>query len=377
MNSSTPSTGSDTGSRKGKYSLRFTLTVAFIGVALVSILVAALAANILAQSSVRHYFVQHMGPGPMMMGGPTPGGTLDKVNESFILSTVLALVLGLAMSLILARELSLPISGLTSAVHGIARGDYSRRVSPKGGREIQELGEAFNMLASGLETNEALRRNMVADVAHELRTPLASLKGQLEAIEDGVIDCGPSTITSLSEDVNILTRLVDDLQQLAKAEAGEMELERVEVDVAEALTSVAGRFAKEADEKGISIQVRLDESVPDASADPLRLAQVLSNLVNNALAHTPRGGRVMMGVRTAEEGMVELWVTDTGSGISAEDLPFIFERFYRAEPARDRARGGAGIGLAVARSLVEAHGGTISAASEPGRGTSISFTLPT
>ncbi|MBU1671255.1 MAG: HAMP domain-containing protein [Actinobacteria bacterium] len=353
------------------------MTLAFIVVALVSVMAAALTANLVARSRVNQYFTECEGGGQMngRCAGPTSQGTLNSVNQGFLIGSGVAIALGLLMSFLLAMGLSRPLSDLTVATEGIRGGDYSRRVKARGGAEIEELAGAINDLAESLQTNEMLRRNMVADIAHELRNPLASIRAQLEALEDGVIQPDRETITSLSEDVDILSRLVDDLRQLAQVESGQLELEVLPVEMGEAITGAVERFTRESQEAAVSITTHIEPGLPRVSADPVRLAQVLSNLVKNALTHTPAGGAITVSARR-ERGMARVEVTDTGAGIAPEELPYIFERFYRAEPARERATGGAGIGLTVARSLVEALGGTITALSEPGRGTTITFTIP-
>lgn len=311
----------------------------------------------------------------MGSGSPTSAGTMSSVNRGFLIASLAAVVIGLLMSLVLAREVSRPISDLTVAVHGVAGGDYSQRVVASGGREIHELGDTFNRLSENLETNEMLRHNLVADISHELRNPLASIKASVEAAEDGVTAVGPDYLRSLSEDVDVLTRLVDDLHQLNQLEAGEVALKPAELLIGSALESAASRLSSEAGY--LEIVTEIESDLPPVWADPQRLSQILSNLTGNAVAHTPPGGKVTLGARRCPtESMVEVFVSDTGSGIAPEDLPYIFERLYRAEPARERATGGAGIGLAVVRSLVESGGGRIWAESRLQSGTTITFTLP-
>ena len=356
------------------------LILALVAVALVSILAAAITANLIARSRVKTYFRQCDGSGVGMHtgtgGGPTSQGTLNAINQGFLIASIVALVLGLAMSYLLASGLSRPLTQLTAAAEGITHGDYSHRVETRGGSaEIAELADAFNALAESLQTNEMLRRNMVADIAHELRNPLAAIKAQLEAVEDGVIEADAQTLASLCEDVDMLARLVDDLRQLSLVESGQMELERMPVSAEDAVGGLEGKFTRELEAAGIELRTEVEENLPAVDADPVRLAQVLGNLVKNAITHTPAGGTVTVGARLSGD-MIEFSVADTGGGISPEDLPFIFERFYRAERARERATGGAGIGLTVARSLVEAHGSSIRAESEPGKGTRVTFSMP-
>jgi two-component system sensor histidine kinase BaeS len=239
---------------------------------------------------------------------------------------------------------------------------------------------------------------MVTDVAHELRTPLTNLRAQLEAIEDGLVAADEAALRSLHEETLLLSRLVEDLQDLAIAESGGLRLDRGDVAPREALASAAAAFRSRAESEGIALEVEpAPAGLPPVSADPARLAQVLRNLVANALTHTPRGGRVTLrAVRDEGAGgaagagaaayaaadapagapAVRFEVRDTGEGIPTEHLPHVFDRFYRADPSRARATGGAGLGLSIVRHLVEAHGGRVAVASAPGAGTVVSFTIP-
>jgi len=369
------STGSGTGSRqKSKRSLRFKLFIAILAVALICILASAMLAGFIARHMIDRWDEEiSRGPGRMEQGQAK--GALRGVTIGFFAAGLLGVLLALLLSIFLANRISKPLSELTDATKSIAKGDYARRVYVRGEREVEELADAFNTLSESLERNEVLRKNMVADIAHELRNPLATLRAQLEAIEDGIIEADKSAIDSLMEDTVLLTRLVEDLQQLSIVEAGRLELDMVLVDPGETVRGVASRFEQEFSQKGISLQLDVAGGLPQVKADQLRLAQVLGNLVKNSLQHTPDGGEIM--VRAASsEGEVVFSVADTGSGINEEELPMIFERFYRTDRSRARATGGAGLGLSIARSLVEAHGGRIRAESERGKGTTISFTLP-
>jgi signal transduction histidine kinase len=236
------------------------------------------------------------------------------------------------------------------------------------------LSHAFNSMAESLSRNETLRRQLVTDVAHELRTPLTNLQAQLEAIEDGIIAADPAALRSLHEETLVLSRLVGDLQDLSLAEAGRLRLDRVPASPREALEGAAAAFRAQTESRGISIRVE-EAGSPAVLVDRARLSQILRNLVANAVTHTPEGGVVTLAAM-AEAGFIRFEVRDTGEGIPPEHLPHVFDRFYRADAARARATGGAGLGLAIVRHLVDAHGGEVSASSEPGRGTTISFTLP-
>jgi signal transduction histidine kinase len=231
-------------------------------------------------------------------------------------------------------------------------------------------------MASDLERAERLRRSMVADAAHELRTPLSNIRGQLEAVRDGVIKPDADTISSLNEEAVLLSRLVDDLQELSLAEAGELKLNRQTEDIARLIEQAVVAQQTQAATKGISVSADLPDKLPPVSIDPYRIGQVLRNLLENAIAHTGTGGTITVSARQ-QGNYIEVAVVDTGEGIPPEDLPNIFERFYRVDKSRARATGGSGLGLTITKRLVEVHGGKIEAHSEPGKGSRFSFTIPT
>jgi signal transduction histidine kinase len=296
------------------------------------------------------------------------------VDRGFVLGGLLAIAIGAALMGLLASRITGPVEALTSAVRKMEGGDLSPRVAVHGNDEVATLARAFNGMAGALGRAQALRRQLTADVAHELRTPLANLRGQIEALQDGLLAPDAAALASLHEEVAILARLVDDLQQLADAESGALRLEAIAVPVRAALENTAAGFQLDAAARTVTIDVDADAALT-ARVDPVRLGQILRNLVANALTHTPAGGRIRL-TASREGATVAFAVEDTGTGIAPEHLPHVFERFYRADPSRTRATGGAGLGLAVVRQLVIAHGGTVAAASEPGRGTRMTFTLP-
>jgi signal transduction histidine kinase len=298
---------------------------------------------------------------------------ITSVNRSLWVAIVSAGLVALALTLLLSRSLLGPISALTSAAQAMEKGDLSQRVAVKSGGEIGDLAQAFNAMADGLDRLEQLRRNMVTDVAHELRTPLSNVRGYLEAISDGVIQPSPENIASLHEEVMLLNRLVDDLQELALAEAGQINLVRQPVQVQEVVERAVQLIDPKAREKGLAVSVCLAEDLPPVDADARRFGQILRNLLNNALTNTPAGGEIRVSAKV-NEGQVEVSVQDTGTGIAPEHLPFIFERFYRADRSRTRATGGAGLGLAIVKQLVEAQGGQVRIDSQVGKGTSVTFT---
>jgi signal transduction histidine kinase len=288
---------------------------------------------------------------------------------------VAGLLVALGLSLWMSKRISRPLSELTVAATSIAGGEYGEQVDAGGGRETEELGRAFNLLSEKLEKNEMLRKNMVADIAHELRTPLTTLRVEFEAVKDGLLKPDPAVMDNLLGDIRVLTRLVEDLQELSLAEAGQLKLELAEVDAEEVIDEVVARFDNEFAGKGVYLKTRVDDGLPPISADRLRLAQVLGNLVKNSLTYTPEGGSVS--VRALRSGpQVTISVADTGAGITHDELPFIFERFCRVDRSRARKTGGSGLGLTIAKSIVTAHGGRIWAESEVGKGTDIFFTVP-
>jgi signal transduction histidine kinase len=248
-------------------------------------------------------------------------------------------------------------------------------VAVRSGDEVGELGRAFNAMSEAVGTSERLRRRLIGDVAHELRTPLTNIRAQLEAIQDGLSEAGRPAIDSLHEESMLLSRLVDELQDLAVAEAGEMRLDRSPVALCEAAASAAAAFALRARGSGVTIRIAVPEEMPRVSADRRRLAQVFGNLLSNALAHTPAGGSIVLEARPLDRS-AEIAVRDSGCGIAAKDLPFVFDRFYRADVSRSRETGGAGLGLPIVRQIVLAHGGAIRIESEPESGTGFFFSLP-
>jgi signal transduction histidine kinase len=297
------------------------------------------------------------------------------IGRFFIWGGLIAVAIALVMTFFLSRRILAPVKALTSAARQLGRGDFSQRVQVKDRSELGELADTFNSMAGDLEQAEQLQRNMVADVAHELRTPLSNLRGYLEAVRDGVIKPDADTIRSLDEEAALLSRLVDDLQELSLAEAGELKLVCQAEDIGELIKQTVAGLQVQATTKGLSVSVDLPDTLPAVNIDSHRISQVLRNLLENALTHTGEGGTISVTARQ-QENWVEVSVTDTGEGIPDEDLPNIFERFYRVDKSRARATGGSGLGLTIAKRLVEAHGGTITVESERGKGSRFSFTVP-
>lgn len=296
---------------------------------------------------------------------------------SIAVGTAAALLTAAAVSLLIARRLARPIRALDTAAARLAGGDYGARMQPAGlGPEIDSLTDTFNTMAAALESTETTRRRLLADAAHELRTPLATLDAFVEALADGVRAPGPDTWDVLAAQTARLRRLADDIALVSRAEEHQLPLHPVPVPPGQLVTSAVAAARPGYDAKGVQLTTRLSSHLSEVAADPDRLDQVLAGLLTNALRYTPPGGQVTVSAQPAGQD-VQITVTDTGEGIAAEHLPHLFERFYRADTARDRAHGGSGIGLTVARALITAHGGTLTAASDgPGAGAQFTITLP-
>lgn len=299
----------------------------------------------------------------------------SSVNRSLIIAIALAGLVGLLLTYFLSRSILRPVDELILAARAMEKGDLSQRVAVRGKGELGELARAFNAMAEGLTRLEQLRQNMVTDVAHELRTPLSNVRGYLEALRDGVVEPTPETIASVYEEAMLLNRLVDDLQELALVEAGQLKLVCQPVNICEVIGKAVLALKSQANEKEIILATDLPDDLPLVEADAERLGQVLRNLLKNAIVNTPPGGDITIQARTVDS-QVEVSVQDNGLGISAEHLPYVFERFYRADQSRARSTGGAGLGLAIVKQLVEAQGGQVAIDSQVDSGTRVSFTSP-
>jgi signal transduction histidine kinase len=297
------------------------------------------------------------------------------LNRFLLWGGLTAIAIALLVTFILSRAILSPIRVLSATAKKLGKGDFAQRVKIKDRGEVGELAQTFNSMAGDLERTEKLRRNMVADVAHELRTPLSNVAGYLEAIRDDVIKPDPATIASLSEEVDLLSRLVDDLQELALADAGELKLVRQPEDISQLIKQSVKVIQALILNKGLDVNIEMPENLPPVNVDYHRVSQILHNLLSNAIKYTPEGGKITISAKQ-EDKWVKVSVTDNGKGISDADLPNMFERFYRVDKSRARTGGGSGLGLTIAKRLVEAHGGTIAVQSEIGKGSSFFFTLP-
>jgi signal transduction histidine kinase len=304
---------------------------------------------------------------------------LRQVNNLMLVVGVVAVLAVLVVGEFQARRIVAPARALAEAARQVASGDLSQRIPVTSQDELGEMAAAFNTMAAELERQQELRHRAVTDIAHELRTPLSVLQIELESIEDGLTDPTPEVIAGLQTDVTHLRHLVEDLRILSLVDAGELQMEAASVERGDLVWDVVSRVQGAARAKGITLDARLPDTPLTVTGDDQRLAQIFLNLLSNAMQHTPPDGQITVSARRVEangEHEVHVAVQDTGEGIPAEDLPHIFERFYRADRARSRDTGGSGLGLSIIRSLIEAHGGRIWVESTEGEGCTFTFTLP-
>ncbi|HHW37693.1 MAG TPA: HAMP domain-containing protein [Bacillales bacterium] len=298
-------------------------------------------------------------------------------NYTILLGTIIGSVIAVVVGFFIARGLTKPVAKLLEGIEKVSSGDTSFRVSVHKKDDFYHLVQAFNHMTEQLAQNEKLRQNLMADVAHELRTPLAIIRGKLESIQEGVIEANEKEIMLLVDEVYRLSRLVNNLQQLSLAEAGKLPLNKVPLNVNQFLDKVVSNFLALTDEKGITLKKRFLIKDRTLLLDEDRMTQVIVNLLDNALRHTPQNGEItIISDFDKNTGEVVITISDTGSGIDPKILPTIFDRFSRTDTSRNRDQGGTGLGLSIAKGFVEAHEGTISVTSEMGKGTSFSIRLP-
>ncbi len=301
--------------------------------------------------------------------------TLERIGLFLLLGLVVAFAASVLLAWFLSRRILAPVEVLRHAVQKLGAGDLSQRVQLADRGEIGDLAAAFNAMADGLERARQVQRQMIGDIAHELRTPLSNIRGYIEAVRDHVIEPDEETVATLDGEAVLLSRLVDDLQELSIVEAGQMTLEQQPEQLYDLVSHSADAMATAAAARGISIQNRVTDDLPLVCIDYHRISQVLRNLLDNALVHTPRGGRITVEATQVGES-VEVSVIDTGEGIEPQDLASVFDRFYRADKSRTRSTGGHGLGLTISKGLVEAHGGRLCVQSRPGAGSRFYFTVP-
>jgi len=317
-----------------------------------------------------------MGQGGKGMMGGFYQAFLASFNESLLISAGVATLAAVVVSILLSRRITSPLRKIMTASQRIAEGHYAERVQVKGGDELAELGARFNRMAGQLEQVESMRRRLIGDVAHELRTPLTAIKGSMEGLIDGILPATPETFEQIHQEAGRINRLVDDLQELSRVEAGAYNLDRRPVEIAALVGTIVKRLGGQFNDRGVKLDSNLPSEPLQVLADAGRIEQVLTNLVGNALQYTPEGGSVRI-VASRVNGFAQITIRDTGIGIPPEHLSHVFDRFYRVDKSRSRLHGGSGIGLTIAKYLVESHGGRIWAESSgEGNGTTFTFTLP-
>ena len=345
------------------------------GITLVSLLVAVIAIAVIAVGVL--VVAQSTFSGLMMQAGAPAAQAHDMFTEGvatiFLVAVVIAVAISVVLAIVLAARLTRPLRHLAMAAERIAAGDYEARVTRGGPDELASLADSFNRMAYSLAEHERVRRDFIANAAHELRTPLTNLQGYLEALRDGVIAPTPEQFRSLHEEAQRLVRLSRSLDALAENERPDRDVRREDVDIAQAVRSAVDVARPAFEAKEIAVDVEVPEQLL-ARAEPDGVAQVLANLLQNASRYTPAGGRASIRVEP-RRAQVLVSITNSGEGIPASDLPHVFERFYRVEKSRDAARGGAGIGLAIVKQLVEASGGKVGADSDQ-QSTRFWFSLP-
>jgi signal transduction histidine kinase len=307
-----------------------------------------------------------------LSGISLPGGVLA-VARALGIAILLLAIAGGVFAVRSLRAAATPIGSMLEAAERVAARDYSVRVAESGPGEVRALVRAFNTMAERLQVADEQRRNLLADVSHELRTPLTIIQGNLEGMLDGIYPADPHHINGILEETRVLSRMIDDLRTLSLAESGALRLQLEVVDIAELIDDITHSFQVQAAASQITLQSNIQAMLPLVEIDPIRIREVLVNLLANALRYTPQGGRILVrcGFKDGDKSWLQISISDSGAGISAEDLPHVFDRFYKTSDSH-----GSGLGLAIARSLVAAHGGEIEARSEAGEGTSIRFRLP-
>jgi two-component system sensor histidine kinase BaeS len=326
---------------------------------------------------VRNHRVGSISVAPLTIPGELTGEQQFRIslNRSLAAGGLLATLAAFIISYLISTRMTRSLTSITRAAKNLENGDLGQRVQVDADDEIGQLGEAFNHLAETLEYQERMRKNLTADVAHELRTPLAVIRSHIEAYMDGVMKPDPENLGSIHEEIMRLGRLVNDLAELSKAESGGLELKTADIDLAETVEKVAAGLRPLFQEKNIDLKLDLEPNTV-GSFEEDKIRQVAVNLIGNAIKFTPPGGQVQVSVGSQGDDTVVMSVTDTGIGIDEQSLSHIFERFYRIEKSRNRATGGSGIGLTIAAELVKLHGGSISVASKPGEGSTFTVVLP-
>ena len=377
-------------------SLAARLTITFTLVALVSITVVSAIINWAIGRQFSYYllhgpFANSALPGHGMMRsrmllnviGPLEQGFLHSVNRWIWVTGLVTALVAALMGLLFAKKITAPLKQLAAATRKISQGDLAHRVAVEAGDEIGQLAKSFNSMAESIERNNRLRRQFLADIVHEIKTPLTVLRGNIEAMLDGVIDPTPKKLAAIHTETLRLSRLLDDLRDLSLAEEKQLKLSMRKANIGSLIRQVAEMFGPRASEESKHLDIKLAGGLPPVLVDDDRISQVFYNLIANAFQYTAEGDSIWVSAHIdestagdARDPVILVSVKDTGEGISQEDLPNVFDHFYRVDQSRARASGGSGIGLSIVRYIVEAHGGRVWAESEVGTGSTFFFTLP-
>ena len=356
-------------------SLGWKLFISYMLIVIVAVAVLTGTANFHTSTALNHHIAEMQ---DALHRGPEAAADLDAslhaaLNEIITVGALVAIIAAVLVSIFTVRRIVTPLQTMIAGSKGIAGGDYHQRVPVASQDELGVLAQAFNQMAEALELTDQRRLELIGTVAHELRTPLASIRGVMEGLVDGVLPPEPATYLGVQHEVARLQRLVRDLEELSRAEADQIPLDCRAVDAIDMVSPAVERLRPQFEDKGVALAVEEPAGLPMAWADPGRITQVLLNLLGNALQYTPAGGQVSLRA-WRDDNTLRVTVQDNGAGIEPEHLGHIFERFYRVDKSRSRASGGSGIGLTISRRLVEAHGGQLWAAS-PGAGQGSTFTL--
>ncbi len=369
-------------------SLFWRLLPTYLAVIAVGAVAAVVVGQALAPYFLKHSMDSMMGPvGTSGMGGGMAGSmggmTVDldaayrrALTQSLAWASVVATLVAAAVALVVTSRIVAPLRAMTRASERIADGRYGDRLDARAPGEVGELAGAFNRMADTLQRSEERRVELLADVAHEFRTPLSNLRGYVEGLEDGVFEDRATVYQAFDRQLDRLGHLVDDLSLLSRVETGQIALDLRSIDTADLVEAALAPFRPDAERRGVHLSAVTPDPAPWVRADRERTLQVLTNLLGNALRFTPDGGRVRVTVSPTHHDAVRVSVADDGPGIAPEDLPNVFKRFYRGDKARSPHAGGSGIGLTIARQLVERQGGEIGVTSQPGEGATFAFTLP-
>lgn len=353
---------------------RWRLFFSYLAIILALVVVLSLAVRSIGIRAVAAHMSGMPGSSAMMAGDLEKAVTAG-LNQAVLWGAVAAVVAAVIASLLVSGWITRPLRQMAEVAGRIAGGDYAERVAYESGDDIGRFAGAFNNMAGQLQKTEEVRRELLGTISHEIRTPLATIEGYMQGLMDGVIPAEPETYDLVRRESSRLSRLVNDVERLSRLEAGGELIRPEQLRVAEVVEGVVSSMRPLFDQAGLSLVTNLQEPRLEVWADPDKFAQILGNLLSNSLRYTPAGGRVQVGAE-AKESVVLFAVEDNGIGIPSEDLPHVFERFYRVDKSRSQAGGGSGIGLAVVKALVEQMGGSIGAESAPGRLTRFTFVLP-